>query len=324
MFTPFSFFSKRDQELKKYTEMFSIKYNIEVNDCLCDRGEADDVVLSIDDVLGIPIRFLMCNKCTIIRPEKRLINDNLKRFYEEDYVGHYINSAKMSEERFGVLTNKHSRSRRFFDLTNHFNLSGVNNIFEIGCGAGQNLWPFFQDGKKVAGCDYGDEYIDFGRRKGMRGLYSGELDKCITKTAEHDLLILSHIVEHVPSPLAFIEDAVGIVRDGGYVLIEVPGVLNGKKSVLQTTFQLPHLYTYSKETMEDVIIKTGLELISIDEEVTVLARRPEGWMKKNVEFTGSNSNSNHKKIIRALKRRYITRRLRNKLKVLLRGLLSRK
>lgn len=28
------------------------------------------------------------------------------------------------------------------------------NVFEIGCGYGGNLYPFFQNGENVAGCDY--------------------------------------------------------------------------------------------------------------------------------------------------------------------------
>ena len=61
-----------------------------------------------------------------------------------------------------------SMIRQHENLSDALNLTGAQNIFEVGCGAGANLYLFARDGYTVGGLDYSSTLIDIAKKNSSR------------------------------------------------------------------------------------------------------------------------------------------------------------
>ena len=74
-----------------------------------------------------------------------------KSFYRDLY-----SSDNKSNNKF--FKNQVERGRNFLSLVKQNNiLDYINNVVEIGCGAGGILYPFYKNGKECKGFDYNDD-----------------------------------------------------------------------------------------------------------------------------------------------------------------------
>ena len=71
------------------------------------------------------------------------------------------------------------------------------------------LLPFKEAGKTIQGVDFGEDYINFGRGKGLNLKQGGD---DLIDDESVDLLILSHVMEHDLSPLAELQKNIQKVK----------------------------------------------------------------------------------------------------------------
>ena len=68
-----------------------------------------------------------------------------------------------------------------------------------------------------------------------------------------DLVIASHVVEHVPDPISFLEDVIYYLRPGGCIFIEVPC-----QDFLHKPTDEPHLLFFTDKSMKALLKRLGL------------------------------------------------------------------
>jgi len=152
------------------------------------------------------------------------------------------------------------------------------NVFEIGCGSGGILSSFAKKGKRVSGCDYGEKYLKFGQDQGL-DLYSGEIDTKKTSKNSQDLIIISHVLEHVTNPINFINEILEYLKDEKYLLVEVPGIFDIKKTYYNPSlyFQNAHIFNFYKYYLNQFFKIIGLKIIYSDERCTLILQKPKNW-----------------------------------------------
>ena len=72
-------------------------------------------------------------------------------------------------------------------------------IFEFGCGDGGILFALKQLGCDVYGNDFDSKTVEFGRSKGLT-LELGD-EYTLKKYGQADIIILSHVLEHIKNPI---------------------------------------------------------------------------------------------------------------------------
>ena len=86
-----------------------------------------------------------------------------------------------------------------------------------------------------------------------------------------DLVILSHVLEHVVNPVAFLKKIRSHLADEGLLYIEVPsleGVLDGKYYYdLARYFQNAHVSHFSSDSLENVMGIAGFKGLQIDSQI---------------------------------------------------------
>jgi len=101
----------------------------------------------------------------------------------------------------------------------------------VGCGAGDNAAILRSRGCVVDGITFSpDEAAVAGSL--MRSCWVADLEAGFPPEAlerRYDCVLLSHILEHLRHPEALVQQALGLLVDGGALLIAVPNVLNWRQ-----------------------------------------------------------------------------------------------
>jgi SAM-dependent methyltransferase len=247
-------------------------YVREAAPCFCGAPN-DDTEIAGRDRYGLPVRTVMCNRCGLLRSDPRMDADSTARFYQDDYRDLYTGPGNGEM----LFDSQVARGRGLVALLAKL-LPTVDTVYEIGCGAGGLLQPFAELGKRVWGVDLGDEYLEVGRRHGL-SLVHGNSDDLLREAGEPaDLVLLMHVLEHYLDLEQSIAQTLRLVRPGGILLVEVPGIgtiENGYRGDLLSYLQNAHNFHFTAATLAMVLKKCGLDVLACTDSGVALCQRPE-------------------------------------------------
>lgn len=301
---------------KKYIQIFNEKvkrkeYGFIENNCLCGNKDKDkDLLISEKDRYGIACNIVLCEKCGLIRLEKRLDDESTAHFYMNLYRYIYVGIEFATQDFF---TSQMDRGRTFLNLLKKYaRLNDIDNVFEVGCGAGGLLYPFYLEDKFVSGCDFGEKYLEFGIYKGLN-LYQGEIDPVKTPKESQDLIILSHVMEHLNNPLEALIDIIEYIKPGKYLLVEVPGIFDIKNTYHDPIlyFQNAHVYNYYYSYLKRFFEALGLKVLYGNERCTFILQKPREYApNKHVLISSDGLSLWADKVAKELKKQYLVHHLK--------------
>lgn len=194
---------------------------------LCSCGEG--WLVASKDRYALPVKTAVCQNCGLVFTANPLDQRSTVRFYAEQYRRLY-GGEDLSGPEWAERSSKWFNERldfpdmlaaRMTELSPH-DLSGLV-VIELGCGGGWNLYGFHKRGALVIGFDYDQRIIEEGRKMGMR-MNAGSADEAVTLGVKADLVILSHVMEHVANPVEFLSRVRRILKPGGKLFITQPGL----------------------------------------------------------------------------------------------------
>ena len=233
-------------------------YRYEDIACLC--GESQEELVCTRDRYGLPHRTVLCASCGLVRTNPRLDSPSYQDFYSKHYrsiyerPGHDPSSmfqihASRAEERANFVLS-HAASRRL-------------RLLEIGCGGGWNLIPFLKLGHDAEGCDYDDNYIQAGRDRGL-SIHRGSIDEMILTGRTYDIVILSHVLEHMLDPVRELGKMARLLESSGRLYVEVPSLF-AVTTQLPRYWQTAHTYSFVPDTLRRLMVSAGFrEIVSND------------------------------------------------------------
>jgi len=249
-------------------------------------GNASGTLIAEKDRLGVPSRTIVCGGCRLVMNDSFLDSKSSELFYKKYW--RRIQWGMDAEKNFALRTRPDSYAWKrlaFAALNLGPGLKGIQTVMEPGCGDGCNLLPYHLMGKDVLGCDYDEECLEAGRRTGMP-LLQGDIRRLVDSNKKADLVILSHVVEHFIDVNQELGQVQRILRKGGYVYAEVPGIrnMNRPRSLLLSEdglrstnnfleyLQFQHNYHFELRTLRRFFERRGFSFICGDEWVRAIFR----------------------------------------------------
>jgi len=246
-----------------------------VSCCICNTSDFE--LLSGKDRYGIYNPVVICKNCGLIQNNPRMNQDSYNTFYNEEFRKLYFSEAKPSNEAF---KSEYSRGKK---ILKYLKESGILkedkelSIFEVGCGSGGVLEVFKKAGFTVAGCDLDKEYLRYGKKRFNLDLEYGIVQD-ISFEKVPDIIIYSHVLEHILEPKEEIAHIHKIMNTRGYLYIEIPGVknlLNTHEKNFLFYLQIPHVYHFSLITLNNLLSLNGFKLIKGNNFVRTIFRKSE-------------------------------------------------
>ena len=227
------------------------KYHMLSRSCaIC--GRRDFELIAEKDRYGLPVSTVICTFCGLVQTNPLM----REKCYEDFYVNHYrelYSGSKYGEEAFFEFQVRRGKTIIKF-LKKHIPNPGLPKpslILEVGCGTGGILQAFKGIGHNTIGVDYDKDYLEYGIAKGL-DLRDGDIHK-ITLKDRPNLIIYSHVLEHVHDLHKEIERIKEILKNDGFLYVEVPGIKNMRSRCgwdFLKYLQNAHLYHFSSKTLE--------------------------------------------------------------------------
>ena len=237
----------------------------EVPCCVCGGKNFEN--LSKKDRYGLYVPVAICRDCGLIQMNPRMMQESYNQFYKLEYWKFYTGDKTPPDDFF---KSEYKRGGGIYQYISENMKRGIVNalIVEIGCSAGGILQYFKDKGNDVYGVDLGSESIEFGRDNYNLNIETGTLDNVIKQGLSPDIIIYSHVLEHILDPVEEITKLKSIVAPNTYLYIEVPGIKYLTHSYhmdFLKQLQNAHLYYFTLKTLKNVLRKAGWGFVCGDE-----------------------------------------------------------
>lgn len=217
--------------------------------CLCGGTRFDTV--STYDRYRIWQPIMLCRSCGLLFCQPRMADDTINWFYSSDVYRCLYNSTLLPHTSEAFMKQASRSTRRHDTIRKMAVYDHIKTVGEIGCGAGWNLWWFHQDGKKVIGTDYSPGLTEAGRGIGM-DIRTGTMDQLSGE--RFDVLLIPHVLEHMPDPLAALQGAAKLLAEDGLLHVEVPDARDVCLGMLQSA----HLWYFTPKRLQHLAAQAGL------------------------------------------------------------------
>jgi 2-polyprenyl-3-methyl-5-hydroxy-6-metoxy-1,4-benzoquinol methylase len=244
--------------------------------CLCGSHKKSKIA-SIDR-FGLNFSSYICTDCGVIFTNPYISKNSLPLYYNEYYHPLHFGTAEPIENLFSK-----GQGAKIFNFVKAYLKSSSIKIFELGAGCGTNLEEFVNVAKKnnfdvvCYGSEYNKDYVEYGNKKGLK-LTSNSIEEYANNTKNRfDLIILSHVFEHLTDPFDTLNNIKKISHKGTMLYIEVPGVLDLKTRYVYNCDFLKylthaHTFNYSLSSLKASLNQCGFELIHGNEKVESIFR----------------------------------------------------
>lgn len=215
---------------------FEFKYY----DCFC--GGEHYTLVSTTTRHRNHFNVVQCSKCGTLRINPYMSDASIEKYYKEIYGP--VKRGDVAPE--ALFTRQSRTSEKLLAMLAPHMKQGAK-VLDYGSGAGGRMEAFKAAGYDVYLQDFDKNYLNYGLSKGM---------KAFSPSEKYDMVIFSHVLEHLNHPVQFLKDLTSLLAPGGKIYIEVPYIENAKKALLGD-FHLAHKFYFTSESLTHLASMAG-------------------------------------------------------------------
>lgn len=190
-----------------------------------------------------PLAISFCNDCSLVQQQEIPSDEELKIYYShnyrQDYKSTYSPKAKYVRRAGMTALDRIRFLESYIPLSNQV-------LLDIGAGGGEFVYMAQKRGLQSKGIEPNLGYSTFSKEQ-----YGVEVKTAMLSDVQDssaDIVTLFHVFEHMAKPLEVMKKLYSSIKDGGYLFIEVPNILQADASPHNIYFKA-HLFYYSKFTL---------------------------------------------------------------------------
>ncbi|MCD6475542.1 MAG: class I SAM-dependent methyltransferase [Anaerolineaceae bacterium] len=218
-------------------------------------------ILDWTDRYNQPVSLHVCSKCGLRQLFPRKNDRDLEEFYASCYYISYSMDKKAKNVRW--IKRKIAIAKGILDFIENFRpLKGLR-LLDVGAGHGFLLREARNRGALVSGVEPSVRHAGRLRVDGF-DVQTGSVEQFLSERKDvFDVVVLSHVLEHIGSPKTFLITVRRMLSDGGIICVEVPN------AYWQTRFgrhpisiHTAHLCYYTEKTLKAILEISGLTVFS--------------------------------------------------------------
>jgi SAM-dependent methyltransferase len=194
------------------------------------------------------------------QPEPSAVRDRYQTGHGEDYLSYELRN----EAPFLRLQELALRDAGFEEIEETVRAAAGfrPRVLDIGCATGALLDRLRGRGWDCAGVEISPsaEYARRERSLDVRGL---PLEDCGFPAESFNLVLASHVIEHLNDPAAFVAEVRRVLARGGYFLVTTPNIAGFQARLFRGRWRsaiFDHLYLFSITTLSRLLRQGGFEV----------------------------------------------------------------
>jgi SAM-dependent methyltransferase len=136
-------------------------------------------------------------------------------------------------------------------------------VLDIGCAAGALLAELRNRGWDCTGVEICRPEAEYARRKRKLDVRSLGLEKNRFPAAGFDVVLASHLIEHLNNPAAFVAEVYRILAPGGVFIVTTPNIDGFQARLFRDRWRsaiFDHLYLFSVKTLSRLVTQKGFSV----------------------------------------------------------------
>jgi len=196
-----------------------------------------------------------------LQRQAKKISAQLKRWVLEDYYGYPSSEAPAWWGPLRKLLLWPDKTWR--ELKGRYPLPwrGQGKVLDVGCGAGGNLKTLQDQGWQPYGVEISEIAAVHARELTEGQIHTGTIESAPFPQASFDLVLMSHSLEHLPSPVDALRRIHRFLKDDGLLVIQVPNVRSLEFKLFgRWWFQLDpprHFYQFDRASLTAILARAG-------------------------------------------------------------------
>jgi len=143
--------------------------------------------------------------------------------------------------------------------------SPSSNIIEIGASTGEFLHELRKNGRKfLTGVDINSEIAKIAKDRYNLNFLVGQLENLNLPARSFDIVIMRHVLEHLPDPVLTMKTVANILKPEGYCIITVPNIDSHTSRIFGPDwygYQIPrHFFLFPQHTLTRIFEIAGLHI----------------------------------------------------------------
>jgi 2-polyprenyl-3-methyl-5-hydroxy-6-metoxy-1,4-benzoquinol methylase len=164
------------------------------------------------------------------------------------------------------LLGTHARREAFWP---HGLTKGGGRLLEVGCGSGSRLLDLQKRGWIVEGQDVDARAVSHARSRGLQ-VHLGNLQEAPLQEGGYDVILMSHVLEHLHRPVELLRHCRKLLRPGGKLVLSTPNIESLGHAVYGRNWMSldppRHLIIHSRRSLGNLLREAGFSEVSIRSE----------------------------------------------------------
>ena len=208
--------------------------------------------------------YVRCAGCGLVQINPQPVVESVKSRYGDEYLAYEIEN----EEKFLVLQQLGLADAGFFQIERE--LMGRKGappgspqrrprVLDVGCATGALLAFLKGRNWQVTGAEISPS-AEYARDKRGLDVRRMSVEDCRFPDASFDVVLASHLIEHLNRPREFIREVARILCPGGYFLLTTPNIDGFQARLFQSRWRgaiFDHLYLFSVRTLKAMLKAEG-------------------------------------------------------------------
>lgn len=194
-----------------------------------------------------------CKSCGMVFVREYLSDEMLSKYYST------MSTYEYAEANFTYPEAHAKRSRQQFRFISQFNQAFLD-VLDVGCSLGYTLSLFKETGSNVLGIEPSAKLKGIAKETYGVDVFTGFIDRDFDIGERFDLVILSHVAEHLNFPLDVLVGMANALNEDGLVYVEVPSIeLFDDRDLFQFSFE--HINYFSYGSLSNLMHRAGFEAV---------------------------------------------------------------
>jgi 2-polyprenyl-3-methyl-5-hydroxy-6-metoxy-1,4-benzoquinol methylase len=206
--------------------------------------------------------YVRCRVCSLVQQNPQPDREAIEARYGEHSSQAYLQYELANEATFLKLQQMGLKDGGFFNLeAQFFNQTACKpRVLDIGCATGALLAWLRDRGWDCAGIELCGPAADYARDVRKLQIITGTIESAQLPGNSVDVVLASHVIEHVHNPKSFVTEIYRCLKPGGYVFITTPSIDGFQARLFGSRWRsaiFDHLYLFSKKTLRTLLEEAG-------------------------------------------------------------------
>jgi len=233
---------------------------LENRKCPVCQSKNKEIVFTqtFNNILGISLdkfeqNIAICKDCGMVYTTPFVSDEEINNYYS------YMSNYEHSHTDIGYPIEDQNKSKRQFDYLSKF-IDRQKSILDVGCAVGYTLSLFKNDGYEVLGLEPSAKNKQIAKEKYDVDVETRFLDKDGLDGREFDVIMLSHVAEHLKYPKDIFLNIRKVLSNDGLLFIETPDIDKFDEQDLYQ-FSFEHINYFNLSSTKNLLQSCGFELV---------------------------------------------------------------